>query len=82
MSLPSVQKQIQQDWDNREFAEILTLSIKKISDFLNAFGRRFDALATKSNSLVDMSARSRLAKLNEKLTALERRVDFLEASVR
>eukprot|EP00118_Oscarella_pearsei_P002388 m.10436 g.10436 ORF g.10436 m.10436 type:complete len:72 (+) comp22297_c0_seq2:34-249(+) len=66
MSLPSVQKQIQQDWDNREFAEVLTHSIKKISDFLNAF---------------DMSARSKLAKLNEKLTALERRVDFLEASV-
>ena len=38
MSLPSVQKQIQQDWENREFIEVLTQSVKKIADFLNAFG--------------------------------------------
>lgn len=30
---------------------------------------------------VDMSCRSRLAKLNEKLTILERRIDYLESSV-
>ncbi|XP_026465345.1 probable protein BRICK1-B [Ctenocephalides felis] len=60
------QKQIQQDWANREYIEVITGSIKKITDFLNSF---------------DMSCRSRLAVLNEKLTTLERRIDYLEACV-
>ncbi|GFR14299.1 protein BRICK1 [Trichonephila clavipes] len=62
----AIQKQIQQDWANREYVEIITASIKKIADFLNSF---------------DMSCRSRLATLNEKLTSLERRIDYLEARV-
>ncbi|XP_050440539.1 probable protein BRICK1 isoform X1 [Adelges cooleyi] len=61
-----VQKQIQQDWANREYIEVITGSIKKITDFLNSF---------------DMSCRSRLAILNEKLTTLERRIEYLEARV-
>lgn len=35
----AVQKQIQQDWVNREYIEIITISIKKITDFLNSFGK-------------------------------------------
>ena len=62
----SVHNQIQQDWNNREFVEIITSSITKISEFLNAF---------------DLSARSRLAMLNQKLTAMERQVDYIEAQV-
>jgi hypothetical protein len=31
--------------------------------------------------LLDMSCRSRLATLNEKLTALERRIEYIEARV-
>ncbi|CAG2105562.1 unnamed protein product [Medioppia subpectinata] len=61
-----IQKQIQQDWANREYIEIITGSIKKIADFLNSF---------------DMSCRGRLASLNEKLTSLERRIEYLEAKV-
>lgn len=64
--MSSVQAQIQQDWNNREFIELITTSIKKITEFLNAF---------------DLSARSRLATLNEKLTYLERQVDYIEARV-
>ena len=64
--MASVQAQIQQDWNNREFIEIITTSIKQIAEFLNAF---------------DLSARSRLATLNEKLTYLERQVDYIEARV-
>lgn len=64
--MSSVQSQIQQDWNNREFVETITSSIKKISEFLNAF---------------DLSARSRLAMLNQKLTNLERQVDYIEARV-
>jgi uncharacterized protein len=34
----TIQKQIQQDWANREYIEVITGSIKKIADFLNSFG--------------------------------------------
>ena len=61
-----IQKQIQRDWVNREYVEIITSSIKKITDFLNSF---------------DLSCRSRLALLNQKLTALERRIEYIEARV-
>ena len=64
--MASMQGQIQHDWNNREFVEVITSSIKRIAEFLNAF---------------DMSARSRLATLNLKLTALERQVDYVEARV-
>ena len=40
---------------NREYIELITGSIKRIADFLNSF---------------DMSCRSRLSVLNEKLTYL------------
>ncbi|VVD05122.1 unnamed protein product [Leptidea sinapis] len=42
MSTPpreTIQKQIQQDWANREYIEVITGSIKKITDFLNSFGQ-------------------------------------------
>ena len=64
--MSSVQSQVQQDWSNREFVEVITSSITKISEFLNAF---------------DLSARSRLAVLNQKLTSLERQVEYIEAQV-
>lgn len=62
----SVQKQIQQDWSNREYIEVILSNIKKITDFLNTF---------------DLSCRSKLAILDEKLTKLEREIDFVEARV-
>lgn len=65
-SREAIQLQIQQDWANREYIEIITVSIKKIIDFLNSF---------------DLSCRSKLALLNEKLTTLERKIDYLEACV-
>ena len=36
--MSQVQRQIQQDWANREYIEVITCSIKKISEFLNSFG--------------------------------------------
>lgn len=35
----AVQKQIHQDWANREYIEVITASIKRITDFLNSFGK-------------------------------------------
>ncbi|CBY18366.1 unnamed protein product [Oikopleura dioica] len=60
------QRQIQEDWNNREYVEVITTQIKKISDFLNSF---------------DSSCRGRFAQMDEKLTTLERRIDFLEARI-
>lgn len=82
-----VQKQIHQDWANREYIELITASIKRITDFLNSFGKKpleflfLIAFLYIWNLLPDMSCRSRLAVLNEKLTTLERRIDYLEATV-
>ncbi|CAI5780677.1 protein BRICK1 [Podarcis lilfordi] len=61
-----VQHKIHQDWANREYIEVTTSSIKKIADFLNSF---------------DMSCRSHLAMLNEKLTVLERWIGYIETRV-
>lgn len=84
----AIQKQIHQDWANREYIEVITASIKRITDFLNSFGASgiFCLFCPTCNvsdslSLADMSCRSKLAQLNEKLTTLERRIDFLESSV-
>lgn len=34
----AIQKQVHQDWANREYIEVITASIKRITDFLNSFG--------------------------------------------
>ncbi|GAB6020660.1 putative protein BRICK1-B [Chamberlinius hualienensis] len=62
----TIQRQTHQDWANREYIEVITGSIKKIADFLNSF---------------DLSCRARIATLNEKLTMLEREIEYLEARV-
>lgn len=65
-SRTEVQRQLKQNWDNREYIEIISNNIKKISDFLNSF---------------DLSCRTKLAVLNEKLNSLERKIEYLEAKV-
>ena len=62
----SVQRQIQQDWSNREYIEVIVSNIKKLTDFLNTF---------------ELSCRSKMAILDEKLTKLERQIDYVEAKV-
>eukprot|EP00947_MAST-08B_sp_MAST-8B-sp1_P002233 g2233.t1 len=54
------------DWENREFTSKIQLNIVKMVEFLNKF---------------DVSTRSRLAKINEKLTSLERSLDFLQTAL-
>ncbi|KAK7916555.1 hypothetical protein WMY93_012316 [Mugilogobius chulae] len=65
LGVPCNQFGHQENCKNDEILRSLN-SIKKIADFLNSF---------------DMSCRSRLATLNEKLTALERRIEYIEARV-
>lgn len=37
-----IQRQIHQDWANREYIEVISNSIKKITAFLNSFGENLD----------------------------------------
>lgn len=36
-----IQRQIHQDWANREYIEVIANSIKKITAFLNSFGESY-----------------------------------------
>lgn len=65
-NLTSVQNQIQQDWTNREFIEVIITNIKKITDFLNSF---------------ELSCKTKMALLDEKLNNLEKKVEYLEAQI-
>jgi len=58
---------VQRDWEQREMIENVTVNIKKIADFLNKF---------------ELSTRYRLAKLNERLSTLERQMEYLEAAAK
>ncbi|KAJ7513766.1 hypothetical protein O6H91_23G013400 [Diphasiastrum complanatum] len=56
---------VQADWDNRQFSNGLSLNVRRLFEFLLQFG----------------TTRSKLAILNEKLTMLERQLEFLEAKI-
>lgn len=58
---------IQQDWEDRELVEIVQINLLTITTFLNK---------------VDTSMRYKLARINEKLSKLERTLDFCEAAVK
>merc|ERR1712045_413810 len=62
----ALQRRTQQDWANREYVELMSSSITRIADFLNAFSK---------------SCSGRLSYLDARLTALERKVSFLESKV-
>jgi len=56
---------VSQDFEDREFAEVVQLNVLKISSFLNTF---------------DSTVRSKLSSLNEKLNKLERSLAYCEAA--
>mmetsp|Transcript_19563 Transcript_19563/g.25326 ORF Transcript_19563/g.25326 Transcript_19563/m.25326 type:complete len:84 (+) Transcript_19563:41-292(+) len=60
-------KSIQEDWENRELVEIVQMNILAITAYLNK---------------IDTSTRYKLARINEKLTKLERTLDFCESAVK
>ena len=63
---PNNRKLIQQDWSNREYIEKVTFNIKKVTDFVNSF---------------EISCKAKLANFDEKLTKLERQIEFVEAQI-
>ena len=73
---------VQLDWEQREYIEEVTTNIKKVTEFLNRFGM-FNAKSCftirTNRNLKDTSTRYKLAKINEKLTRLERQMDYLES---
>ena len=58
--------ELQDDWDNRELVEVVQLNILKMVDFLNKF---------------DLSVRYRLSKITERITTLERSLQYCESSI-
>ena len=65
MSTTLTTADVQEDWKTREFIEIVQLNIMKTVQFLNEF---------------DSSVRDKLGRMNEKLNAIERTLDYCEAS--
>ncbi|KAI1730158.1 putative protein BRICK1 [Ditylenchus destructor] len=61
-----IQRQLKEDWDNREFIQLISDNVKHIADFLSHF---------------ELACKSKLAALLDKITALERKVEFLEARI-
>ncbi|KAI6176023.1 hypothetical protein M3Y97_00753800 [Aphelenchoides bicaudatus] len=61
-----IQKQLGDDWDNREFNYLVAEQVKKIADTLGQFC---------------FSCQNKLSVLNDKVTTLERKIDLLEARV-
>ncbi|WKY05587.1 hypothetical protein Q1695_006079 [Nippostrongylus brasiliensis] len=62
----SVQRQLREDWDNREYEQIIADNVKNIANFLSSF---------------ELSCRSKLASLSDRLNLLEKKVEFLEARI-
>lgn len=58
---------VQRDWESREIIEVVQLNVLQIASFLNQF---------------DISVRSKLSTLNEKLAKLERALELCEAGSR
>lgn len=57
---------VQADWENREFISHISLNVRRLFDFLVQF---------------EATTKNKLAKLNEKLDTLERRLELLEVQV-
>ncbi|EFJ15440.1 hypothetical protein SELMODRAFT_9224, partial [Selaginella moellendorffii] len=55
---------VQADWENRQFTGALALNVRKLFEFVLQF---------------ESTTRNKIAILNDKLTALERKLEFLEA---
>ena len=95
MNVDQGAKAIQTDWETREFLEIISVNMKKLTEFVNKFGKFCLFIKLRNSYLYfllllrerpiftfnicsDLSVRYKLAKVNEKLSNLERQVEYLE----
>mmetsp|Transcript_25986 Transcript_25986/g.75786 ORF Transcript_25986/g.75786 Transcript_25986/m.75786 type:complete len:94 (+) Transcript_25986:24-305(+) len=58
---------VQRDWNSRDFVETIELNVLQIANFLNEF---------------EKSTKYKLAKVNEKMSKLERTIEYCESAVR
>jgi hypothetical protein len=79
---------VSKDWETRDFTEKIQLNILKITNFLNNFGKLFNCTNNLCNVLIfvfsirtDASMRYYLARLDEKLTILERNVEVVQKAL-
>ena len=61
--IASIRQAVEKDFNNRDFAQNISLGMMRVVRFLNTF---------------HSNVRGRLADLNQKLTQLERRLAFIE----
>lgn len=45
----SVQRQLKDDWDNREFIQLISDNVKHIAEFLSQFGKQVDDIGKYAN---------------------------------
>ena len=57
---------VQQDWEEREFIEVIQLNILQIATFLNE---------------MEMKVKNKLATLNNRLLVIERQIQFVESNI-
>ena len=67
MTDSTVAGRVHSDWENREFIESIQMNVLHIVQFLNRF---------------DNATRYRLARVNERLSALERALEHVEGSLK
>ena len=57
---------VQQDWEEREFVEVIQLNILQIATFLNT---------------MEVTIKGKLANMNDRLVLIERQIQFVEANI-
>ena len=57
---------VQQDWEEREFVEVIQLNILQIASFLNT---------------MEVTIKGKLANMNDRLVLIERQIQFVEANI-
>lgn len=78
---------IQQDWKERDNINSISLSIQKIAEFLNKFGKfKFTEffhsanilLISKFSNLTEVETRTRLAYMSDHISRLETQMEYVE----
>ncbi|KZV42270.1 protein BRICK 1-like [Dorcoceras hygrometricum] len=81
---------VQADWENREFISNISLNVRRLFDFLVQFGTCLfphfgmfflSSIFPPEYLILESTTKNKLAKLNEKMDTLERRLEILEVQV-
>ncbi|KAF3795878.1 BRICK 1 protein [Nymphaea thermarum] len=67
---------VQADWENREFISNISLNVRRLFEFVLQFGEYGGCIFLRTSA-----TKNKLAIVNEKLDALERRLEMLEVQL-